>query len=71
MIENKRKESYKFKDTQIQEKHLENIGEIEKKVEEIDKKADELQRDNHFKESQHNDKGKDRIAHEINNINDR
>ncbi len=76
MIENKNKEReiisskiLKFKE----KNNLENIGEIEKKVEEIDKKADELQKEiTTLRESQHNMiREKDRIAHEINNINDR
>jgi len=52
---------------------LDNVGDIEKKVEEIDKKADELQKEiTSLRESQHNlIREKDRMAHEIGAIEDK
>ena len=52
---------------------LDNVGNIEKKVEEIDKKADELQKEiTSLRESQHNMiREKDRMAHEIGAIEDK
>ena len=71
---NKEREMINGKILKFKEKNnLENIGEIEKKVEEIDKKADELQKEiTTLRENQHNMiREKDRIAHEINIVNDR
>ena len=49
---------------------LDNVGEIEKKVEEIDKKAEELEKEVHeARERQHSlIREKDRIAHEVGTI---
>jgi len=50
--------------------NLDNVGEIEKRVEEIDKKSDELQKDvQETREQQHGlIREKDRIMHDINSI---
>ena len=52
---------------------IDNLSEIEKNVEEIDRKADELQKEiTSLRESQHNCiREKDRISHEINLIDDK
>ncbi|HLC60349.1 MAG TPA: chromosome segregation protein SMC [Candidatus Nanoarchaeia archaeon] len=70
----KDRETINSKIMRFKEKNnLDNIAGTEKKVEEIDKKADELQKEiTSLRESQHNFiREKDRINHEISGIEDR
>ncbi|MBI1935440.1 chromosome segregation protein SMC [Candidatus Woesearchaeota archaeon] len=71
---NRDRESINAKILNFKEKHnIGNLGEIEKKVEEVDRKADELQKDiGSLREGQHNlIREKDRLSHDISIIGDR
>ncbi|MBI2653580.1 chromosome segregation protein SMC [Candidatus Woesearchaeota archaeon] len=71
---NKDRETISSKILKFKEKNqMDNIADIERKVEEIDKKAEELQKETtSLRESQHNlIREKDRINHEISLIEDR
>ncbi|MBI3035455.1 hypothetical protein HYY71_03960, partial [Candidatus Woesearchaeota archaeon] len=71
---NRDRETISNKITKFREKNqLDNVADIEGKVEDLDKKADELQREiTALRESQHNCiRDKDRILHEINVIEDK
>ncbi len=71
---NKDRAVIKSKITKFKEKNnLDNLADIEKNVEEIDRKAEELQKDiTALRESQHNlIREKDRISHDIGAIDDR
>ncbi len=71
---NKDRETINNKIQKFKEKNkLENLAGIEKNVEEVDKKADDLQREiTTLRESQHNlIREKDRISHDIGLIDDR
>lgn len=63
-----------FKIKKFKEKHeLDDAGEIEKSMEETDKKADELQKDiNSLREKQHNLlREKDKLEHQVNTIDEK